>query len=376
MIDSNWADFWWNNITGANMVVSKVTESLLDTNLVILFVPDDLPWRYEMRTAIEYSFRKNASSENVLVQTIDAADDCGTQEPGNYLLDRFCTSRAIRTGYREGSSKTIQQYIISNKVLHDSIIWVKGFKPGQAEQWIKFCKGYKSAGVTDGLFLLEIKDQISSGDLKSLSVVRFDDWITNYDVQLLNSFILDRGQGYSINWKKYISTLAACLCESDAEVSAELLSSTDFSVDDPFVALKRIDESGSFSSRGRDLNSNHVLTLFRSGKNEELRKRIWTAQVRVLFPLIELERVEYIRKYESEIQAALDSEEIRQYGEIVSNPTEVEIGTLDFLVKSYRISMPLSADRQRIDSLRHYRNTIAHMGCLPPNEVSDLLNYS
>jgi hypothetical protein len=376
MIDSNWADFWWNNITGANMVVSKVTESLLDTNLVILFVPDDLPWRYEMRTAIEYSFRKNASSENVLVQTIDAADDCGTQEPGNYLLDRFCTSRAIRTGYREGSSKTIQQYLISNKVLHDSIIWVKGFKPGQAEQWIKFCKGYKSAGVTDGLFLLEIKDQISSGDLKSLSVVRFDDWITNYDVQLLNSFILDRGQGYSINWKKYISTLAACLCESDAEVSAELLSSTDFSVDDPFVALKRIDESGSFSSRGRDLNSNHVLTLFRSGKNEELRKRIWTAQVRVLFPLIELERVEYIRKYESEIQAALDSEEIRQYGEIVSNPTEVEIGTLDFLVKSYRISMPLSADRQRIDSLRHYRNTIAHMGCLPPNEVSDLLNYS
>ncbi len=376
MMDSNWAEFWWNNITGANMVVSRVTEALHDTNLVILFVPDDLPWRYEMRTAIEYAFRKNASSENVLVQTIDAADDCDAQEPGSFLLDRFCTSRAIRTGYREGSTKTIQQYLIANKVLHDSIIWVKGFRPGQAEQWIKFCKGYKSTGVADGVFLLEIKDHISSGDLKSLSVVRFDDWITNYDVQLLNSFILDRGQGYSINWKKYISTLAACLCESDAEVSAELLSITDFSVDEPYVSLKRIDESGVFGSRGRDPKSNHVLALFRAGKNEDLRKRIWTAQVRVLFPLIELERVEYIRKYESEIQDALDNEEIRQYGEIISNPTEVEIGTLAYLVKSYRISMPSSTDRQRIDSLRHYRNTIAHMGCLLPNEVSDLLNYS
>ncbi len=373
MTDSNWAEFWWNNITGANMVVSKVTESLHDTNLVILFVPDDLPWRYEMRTAIEYGFRKNASSENVLVQTIDAADDCDTQEPGNYLLDRFCTSRAIRTGYREGSTKTIQQYLITNKVLHDSIIWVKGFRPGQAEQWIKFCKGYKSAGVADGVFLLEIKDPISSGDLKTLSVVRFDDWITNYDVQLLNSFILDRGQGYSINWKKYISTLAACLCESDAEVSAELLSSTDFSVDDPFVALKRIDESGSFSSRGRDVNSNHVLALFRRGENDVLQKRIWTAQVRVLFPLIELERIKFIDYYYSEIQNALDNEEIRQYGEVLTKPAEVEIGTLHFMVKTYKISMPSAEDRKRIETLRSYRNTIAHMGCLTPHEIKDLL---
>ncbi len=38
--------------------------------------------------------------------------------------------------------------------------------------------------------------------------------------------------------------------------------------------------------------------------------------------------IEYIRKYEPEIQDALDNEEIRQYGEIISNPTEVEIGTL------------------------------------------------
>ena len=373
MIDSNWAEFWWNNITGANMVVSRVTESLHDTNLVILFVPDDLPWRYEMRTAIEYAFRKNASSENVLVQTIDAADDCDAQEPGNFLLDRFCTSRAIRTGYREGSTKTIQQYLIANKVLHDSIIWVKGFRPGQAEQWIKFCKGYKSTGVADGVFLLEIKDHISSGDLKTISVVRFDDWITNYDVQLLNSFILDRGQGYSINWKKYVSTLAACLCESDAEVSAELLSTTDFSVDEPCVALKRIDESGAFSSRGRDGKSNHVLALFRRGENDVLQKRIWTAQVRVLFPLIELERMKYIDYYYSDIQNVLDNEEIRQYGEVLTKPTEVEIGTLYFMVKSYKINMPSAEDRKRIETLRSYRNTIAHMGCLSPHEIKDLL---
>ncbi len=376
MVDSTWAEFWWNNITGANMVVSRVTESLHNTNLVILCVPDDLPWRYEMRSAIEYDFRKTAASENVLVQTIDAADDCDNQEPGKFLLDRFCKSRDIRMGYRDGSSKTIQQYLISNRVLHDSIIWVKGFLTGQAEQWIKFCKEYKSIGTAEGIFLLEIKDPLSSGDFKSLSIVRFDDWISNYDVQLLNSFILDRTKSYSINWKKYISTLAACLCESDAEVSAELISAIDFSMDDPCVGLKIIEESGGFSSRGRDTRSNHILALYRRGENDALQKRIWTAQIRVLFPIIELERIKYIESYYTEIQKVLDNEEVIQYGEALSKPMDVEIGTLHYLVKSYKIRIPLPEDRNRIEMLRNYRNTIAHMKCLSPQEIQSLLEYS
>lgn len=373
MTDSSWAEFWWNNITGANMVVSKVAKSLHENNLVILCVPDDLPWRYEMRTAIEYSFRKSSSSENVLVQTIDAADECLNQEPGKFLLERFCTSRDIRMGYRDGSSKTIQQYLISNGILHDSIIWVKGFLPGQAEQWIKFCKEYKSTGIAQGAFFLEIKDYVPSGDIKSSVVVRFDDWVSNYDVQLLNSFILDKIQRYSNNWKNYISTLAACLCENDAEVSAELLGSIDFTKDEPFAGLRAIEESERYSSRGRDSKCEHILALYRAQKDDELHKRVWTAQVRVLFPLIELERVHLIEKYSSELNNLLTNEEIKQYGEVLTKSAEIEIGTLDYLVKSYRISMPSSNDRQRIASLRNYRNIIAHMGCLTPNEVDDLL---
>ena len=96
-------------------------------------------------------------------------------------------------------------------------------------------------------------------------------------------------------------------------------------------------------------------------------------QVRVLFPLIELERIKFIDYYYSEIQNVLDNEEIRQYGEILTKPAEVEIGTLHFMVKTYKISMPSAEDRKRIETLRSYRNTIAHMGCLSPHEIKDLL---
>ena len=374
MVDSAWAEFWWNNVTGASMVVSNVINALRERNIAVLSVPDDLPWRYQMRSAIEYNFRKSSSSENVFVQTIDAADECGNQEPGKFLLERYCKSRDIRMGYRESSSKTIQQYLISNAVLHDTIIWVKGFLPDQIDTWIKFCKNYKSAGIADGMFLLEIRDCPQTNDTKSLTVVEFADWVSDYDVQLLNSFILDRGQTYSAYWKRYISTLAACLCKSDAEISAELLDTTDFANEDPLLGLQRISDSDSYSSRGRDKKSGHVLALLRQQRFEELRKRIWNAQVQVLFPLIELERVEFISRYSEEIQAALDQEEIRQYGEVLRKPEEVEIGTLQFLVKSWRISMPNADDRQRVDSLRQYRNTIAHMGCLTPAEIGNLLS--
>ena len=374
MVDSAWAEFWWSSVTGANMVVSNVVDALQEGNFAILSVPDDLPWRYQMRSTIELTFRKSWSSENVFVQTIDAADECGDQEPGRFLLEKYCKFRDIRMGYRESSSKTIQQYLISNGVLHDSIIWVKGFLRGQAERWIKFCKEYKSSGIADGLCLLEIRDYTHTRDNKPITVVSFDDWVSNYDVQLLNSFILDRGQRYSSYWKRYISTLAACLCESDAEISAELLDVMDFTKEEALSGLKKIVESNGYSSRGRDEKSGHVLALFRHKRYEDLQKRVWAAQVQVLFPLIELERADYISKYSERIQLALNQEEIKQYGEVLNNPTEVELGTLYYLVKSRRINVPSADDRQRIESLRHYRNTIAHMGCLKPEEIKSLLS--
>ena len=374
MTDSAWAEFWWNNVTGASMVVSRVIDALHENSIAILSVPDDLPWRYQMRSAIENNIRKSASSENIFVQTIDNADECSDQDPGKFLLERFCKSRKIRMGYREGASKTIQQYLISNGVLHDSIIWVKGFQPEQIDKWIKFCKNYKSKGIAEGMFLLEIKDCPQTSDTKSFAMVKFDELVSDYDVQLLNSFILDRAQHYSTYWKRYISTLAACLCKNDAEISAELLDVMDFMEEHPFTGLKRIVDSDYYLSRGRDPLSKHVLSLFRNNQYGALEKRIWSAQLQVLFPLIELERIDFINTYSAEIQNALDQEELRQNNDVLTRPADVEIGTLHYLIKSHRIYLPSADHRHRIEKLRQFRNTIAHMGCLTPEEIGDLLS--
>ena len=63
-----------------------------------------------------------------------------------------------------------------------------------------------------------------------------------------------------------------------------------------------------------------------------------------------------------------------KFDEVVSQPNDVEIGTLYYLVKSYKINMPSFADCERISFLRDCRNKIAHMNCCSAEEVRQLIN--
>ena len=38
-----WDDFWWNNITGPHVVVSRVANALLENSMVVLRVPSVFP---------------------------------------------------------------------------------------------------------------------------------------------------------------------------------------------------------------------------------------------------------------------------------------------------------------------------------------------
>lgn len=374
MHNSDWASFWWKNITGANMVVSEVVQALNDNVVVVLTVPDDLPWRYQMRSIIELRLRNNVLSENVLIKTIDATDECKDEDPGHFLLNKYCKDRKIRTGYRTGSGKTIQQYLINNRILHDCLIWVKGFKSGQTEKWLRFCSGYDSKGTENGVFILEIKDHRKLALSGQFPEIRFAELVSRYDVNLLNSFILDKNEKYTDDWKRYLSTLAANLCENDAEISAELLNVIDFHIDEPLEGLKRIIDSKKYDLRGGDPQSGHVLSLYRKNNEKELLNRIWESQVQILFPLIEIERVYFINKFTERIQNALTSHEITQDHQRITDPVKVEITTLRNMIKSGYMSMLEKDDRERIFALRDYRNSLAHLGRLTSQEVNNLLS--
>ncbi|MCI8790852.1 MAG: hypothetical protein HFH92_17510 [Lachnospiraceae bacterium] len=380
MAEYVWDEFWWNSITGPHIVVLKVSEALLDNHMVVLVVPADLPWRHSMRGAIHTAFRETLNVGDVIIELIDAVDDNPDNiEPGKFILSRFA-SGTIRRGYREKSKVSIQDYITAKKVIRNRIIWVKGLGESVTEQWIQFCRGFSPKSVLDGLFVLEVQEKIRQSDIRPLEVINFRDYVSSYDVQLFNSFLLDGQDNYSDMWKKYISTVVAVVCDTDAEISAHILSSVDLKVRSVIDGLQDIVALPEYSRRGAEANSNHVLWYSRHNDCIELERRIWSAQVQVLFPIIELERVRLIRKWHNIIQEALDNNDISQFNELIRDPMDVELGTLCYMMKHrtdrglYILYIPDEKERERISFLHDCRNQLAHATCCTTDQIVQLLS--
>lgn len=382
MIDMLWEEFWWNNITGAHVVVSKVVDALLENKMVVLKVPSDLPWRYSMRSSIHTAFQERTDARDVVIEAIDVVDDNPDDlEPGRFLLQKYASS-AVARGYREKSKISIQEYIAQKDVIKNRILWVKGLEGAIANKWIKFCKGFTPKTAAEGLFVLEIHGEAVLPESRFIEYIDFKECVSSYDVQLFNSFVLDEDEEIAYGsdlWKRYISTTAAMVCNIDAEVSERLLRDVDFSVESAIDGVARIAQMSEFSRRGTEEGSEHVLWLYRNKKNAELNHRIWASQVQVLFPVIEMERIEIIEKYRDVISQALADNYIAQYGEQITDPMEVELGTLCYMMSHrkdiyYMLYIPDEIDRKRIRFLHECRNLLAHVSCCAPVQVKRLLD--
>lgn len=376
MINHDWSAFWWNNITGANYVVQQVATALMENMTAIIEVPSDLPWRKEMRSAVETSYRDQASVD-AMIEIIDAADECDPEtSPGKFLLQQYGQSREIKNGYRDRSGKSLQQYLKEKAVLKNRIIWVKGLSGKQAEDWVKFCREFDPETPEKGLFVLEIHGEFSKLGGKTLRFISFLKHVSSYDVQLFNSFILDKKKTLNANWKQYLATAAASLCETDAEISSLLLQGEKLKEISLLEKIDEIAEELIYSARGGEEDSTHVLAYARKNNRAELEHRLWKAQIQTLFPYIEMERVSIIESNKAELQQALSHSHVEQYKNRVTEPVDVELGTLCYLLTVNSVYMPNRDDRERVFFLHECRNLLAHARCCSEEQICRLFDES
>ena len=262
-METRWEEFWWNHITGPNVVVSSVVSALLNGKMVVLEVPSDLPWRHSMRSAVHTAFSERSDCSDVVIELIDLRNENARQmQPGRFILDRFATP-TISRGYREKSKVTVQDYISAKDIIKNRIVWIKGIDPDVAGEWIRFCRGFSQRSAAQGLFVLEVNENTSVTETNLLRVINFSDCVSNYDVQLFNSFVLGNQKQYSDGWKKYIAVCTAAICGVDAEISQTMLQSLDFRVESPLEGIRQIDQMPDFMRRGEN-GSNHVLWHYRN----------------------------------------------------------------------------------------------------------------
>lgn len=387
---TEWPEFWWSSITGPRNLCNAVARALHNKSSVCLFVPDDLPWRYEMRACIETGMHQFPEMESFCVEFIDVEDECADiTDVGRYLLERYALP-AVAAGYR--GRETMQKYMLDKQVLANRVFWIKGMNPGQERLWLQFCRDYSAINDSDGRFVLEARWSDKENERRNLTVIRYDDNVRPYDLTLFNSIYLTREkEANSPIWQQYTATMCTLLCSTDAETSQTLLERCDFTSEEPIAGLQAIVDDGMYPRRGES-NSQHILNLIRQENTAVIDNQIWKAQLQVLFPLIEIERVSFVEKYRERLQEAISekyydyrygySQLVYQFGDKIDSPDDVELGTIYRMTKlkraadesQYLLYIPEEQSRSRIELLHRVRNSLAHGENCPIEQVAEFVN--
>ena len=298
-----WSEFWWTSITGPRNLCDAVSRALHNKSSVCLVVPDDLPWRDEMRASIETGMHQMPDMESFYVEFIDVEDECpDIADIGRYLMEKYALPE-IAAGYR-GREK-LQKYILDKHVLDNRVLWIKGMNAAQEKRWLQFCRDYVPAKDSDGRFVLEARWTDRESERRNLAVIRYGDTIKRYDLTLFNSIYLNREKGtYSAIWQQYAAVMCALLCATDAETSQAFMETCDFSTEEPIIGMQKIAEDIAYLRRGES-NDQHILSLIRRENMSVIDTQVWKAQLQVLFPLLEIERVSFVSHYHQQIQEAL-----------------------------------------------------------------------
>lgn len=366
MMDIIPSNFWWNRITGPNFIVNSVARSLSEGKSVFLLIPDDLPWRAEMRAIIENVYRQDYGNSNVYFSPVDVSEECQEEMPGDYILKTF--AKRNQTGYRQGSSQSIQSYIINKGILNNRIIWVKGLTNKSIKIWKEFCEAYNSSSLETGLFVIEINESIKCVDSDHISVINYSSFVNPYDVQLFSQYLLFDNSNYDGRWKEYLSILISKLCENDGEIAEYIISNFILNKNSLIEVLEKVADQPEFGRRGAAPHSNNLLRFARQNDTGEINKRIWAAQLQYLFPIIENIRISIITKVSNQISSYLD--EVIQYGESVSDVYDLEVGSLDFLAQRHLNDSVL---KEKTRLLHDCRNKLAHRSICELNEIDALM---
>ena len=382
---------WWNSITGPNSLLQAITLALLEVKSVVIYAPDDLPWRKQMRSSLEGMLRE--STHDLVFEYVDCELDCQLDSKGNlnvadFLFERFSTP-SVKNGYRKTSGKSVQQYMQEHHVLDNAIIWIKGMTDKQVRSWFDFCKAYKPESINGGLFVLEayLPKPLSSVPA-SMSGISYRDHVSLYDALLFNYMIVSEWQD-NPSWLQYVATVSTNLCVHDVELSCSLIEECDFKAGDAIGTLKSLAIEEDYGKRyaADNLEDWHPFALIRSRRDEPMAHALWQAQLQVVFPLIEMERLSLIDLRKRDLEIAITEEyfdsqtgkigRLEYCGNEITSPLDLELGSLRFMTQRWfavdhekrYFSLPTYEDRERLLLLRNMRNKIAHMNVCSTEEI-------
>jgi len=338
--DELFGKIWWEDLNGPRRFIVEAVEKLSGGQSVVLCLPERVPWLKTMRNVLEKFLSKGTQS----IEVIDAENI--SSEPQEYVLKEFC---ANKDGFRPYSKKAYAKFLAESTgiSLNDSCLWIRNATPVQVDKWFTFIADYQKflAGKRGGVFLLEAgEDFIGKAGIKILS---YADSISDYDSFAFNIFTAaDFGNDNHLI-KQYLAELVSALTEGNVEFAAACINRSKDFLKAPNVAFENILNEGKFTSKKT---------------SDDIEQSIWMTQLKLIFPLVETFRRNFIKQYEQQIK---DTPPFYQV------PEEVEIGQLygQFNQRRWLIS---EHDGDDLEMYREVRNKLAHLVTLPFEDLQKI----
>ena len=108
--------------------------------------------------------------------------------------------------------------------------------------------------------------------------------------------------------------------------------------------------------------------VFQKNRDEVLHA-VWKAQIRTMYPVIEMFREDFVKRHDAAIKSQLPL--IAPHGELYEIPSDVELGTLVYLDADGRLSLN-DEERTRLIAFRNARNKLSHLDTLSLEEIRGL----
>ena len=331
---------WWEDLNGPRRFLVEAAEKLSGGKSLVLCLPKRVPWSEMMRDVLEKLLRKGTQTINV----VDAENI--SAEPQEFVLKNFC---ANKEGFRPYSKKAYAKFLAESTgiALNDSCLWIRNAAPAQVEQWFAFIADYQKflSGKRGGVFLLEAGDDW--GGKAGVEILSYAEKISDYDSFAFNIFAAADFANENHLMKQYLAELVSALTEGDVEFGAECIDRSEKFLKNPVETLDDILWEGKFTS-GKSI--------------DDIEQAVWMTQLKLIFPLVETFRRNFIRRYE---------EQIKNTPPYPSPPEEVEIGQLYSMFNQRRWLLNEN-DGEDLEFYREVRNKLAHLKILPFDELQKI----
>lgn len=351
----NMNELWWTTVPNSVRFTNDIVAAFNEGSSVIYSISEKCEWLDTMRSTIKDKILSGVDKTHEV-----SGKMIGNHLPGEFLAETF-VKKELRASYRTSIGyETFLTNIEKETSLIHSFIYLIDLSDKQVNDWLIFITKYNKLHKPNSQkckFIIEVKNDLPENH-KGIKLFRRSDYLQNYDIAILCMMAMSSGKMNNI-FREYATEIATLCSNNDPEFAAELIAKSDRLIVDTGAVIENTVSSAKRSS----------MEAFE--EIEDVERKIWKAQLKVFFPLIERFRLYLIEKYKSAIP--LYKYLTNMKGEEIKSIYDVELATLKWLCNNGEMYIN-GDDHNDLKFFKECRNDLAHLKTLSYDSLKRIVD--